>query len=215
VEKKHGRKRLKLCRHRQGGRDLRGHWTCRGEPSAFRQRDALAENGPVIAGRGGLGAVDGAKNLKAVVVRDQRRTHVADRESISRVLKERYPYLKKNTAPFKTLGTPFLVNLINSMGLLGNAKQRRGSLPPCQGHQRRINERGVTGTGTPPATVARWHAGNWSMSRRACMKAKRVKMPEYETLYAFGSMMDNRDLDSVIEANHLCSLMGMDTISWV
>jgi aldehyde:ferredoxin oxidoreductase len=40
-----------------------------------------------------------------------------------------------------------------------------------------------------------------------------VKMPEYETLYAFGSMLDNRDLDSIIEANHLCSLMGMDTIS--
>ena len=40
-----------------------------------------------------------------------------------------------------------------------------------------------------------------------------MKMPEYETLYAFGSMMDNRDLDSIIEANHLCSLVGMDTIS--
>jgi aldehyde:ferredoxin oxidoreductase len=26
-------------------------------------------------------------------------------------------------------------------------------------------------------------------------------------------MMDNRNLDSIIEANHLCSLMGMDTIS--
>jgi len=41
-----------------------------------------------------------------------------------------------------------------------------------------------------------------------------VKMPEYETLYAFGSMMDNKDLDSIIEANHLCSLLAWTRSPW-
>jgi aldehyde:ferredoxin oxidoreductase len=40
-----------------------------------------------------------------------------------------------------------------------------------------------------------------------------VKMPEYETLYAIGSMLDNRDIDSIINGNHACDLMGIDTIS--
>jgi len=64
------RKRLKLCRHRQGRRDLPGHWTC-GRPSAFRQRD-LWRKRTGIAGRGAL-ALMGAKNLKAVVVKGSKR----------------------------------------------------------------------------------------------------------------------------------------------
>jgi aldehyde:ferredoxin oxidoreductase len=42
---------------------------------------------------------------------------------------------------------------------------------------------------------------------------KTVKMPEYETIYALGTMLDNRDICSVVNGNHLCDLMGMDTIS--
>ena len=165
-----------------------------------------------IAGRGGLGAVMGAKNLKAVVVKGSKRTHVADRESISRVLKERYPYLKKNTAPFKTLGTPFLVNLINSMGLLGtrnNAGEVYAHAGDISGEFLRDKywDKNTACYGCPVACGKLVHV------KKGVYAGKAVKMPEYETLYAFGSMMDNRDLDSVIEANHLCSLTGMDTIS--
>jgi len=156
--------------------------------------------------------VMGAKNLKAVVVKGSKRTHVADRESLTKVLKERYPYLKKNTAPFKTLGTPFLVNLINSMGLLGTRNNAEEVFP----HARDISgelmkeeywDRNTACYGCPVACGKLVHV------KKGVYAGKAVKMPEYETLYAFGSMMDNRDLDSVIEANHLCSLMGMDTIS--
>jgi len=165
-----------------------------------------------IAGRGGLGAVMGAKNLKAVVVKGSKRTHVADRESLTKVLKERYPYLKKNTAPFKTQGTPFLVHLINSLGLLGTRNNACEVFP----HARDISgevmrekywDRNTACYGCPVACgkVVRVLKGEYA--------GNTVKMPEYETLYAFGSMMENRNLDAIIEANHLCSLMGMDTIS--
>lgn len=165
-----------------------------------------------IAGRGGLGAVMGAKNLKAVVVKGSKRTDVADRESLTRVLRERYPYLKKNTAPFKTLGTPFLVNLINSLGLLGTRNNAREVFP----HARDISgelmrekywDKNTACYGCPVACGKMVHVRNGEYAGTA------VKMPEYETLYAFGSMMDNRNLDSIIEANHVCSLMGLDTIS--
>jgi aldehyde:ferredoxin oxidoreductase len=165
-----------------------------------------------IAGRGGLGAVMGAKNLKAVLVKGSKRTHVANRDARTKVLKERYPFLKKNTAPFKTQGTPFLVELINSLGLLGtrnNAGEVFAHAGDISGEFMRENywDRNTACYGCPVACGKMVHV------RKGEFAGNTVKMPEYETLYAFGSMMDNRDLDSIIEANHLCSLMGMDTIS--
>ena len=165
-----------------------------------------------IAGRGGLGAVMGAKNLKAVVLKGSKRTHIADRESLTKVLKERYPFLKKNTAPFKTQGTPFLVHLINSLGLLGtrnNAGEVFAHAGDISGEfmKEKYWDRNTACYGCPVACGKKVHVRNGEYAGTT------VKMPEYETLYAFGSMMDNRDLDSIIEANHLCSLMGMDTIS--
>ncbi len=43
--------------------------------------------------------------------------------------------------------------------------------------------------------------------------AKRVKRPEYETLAAFGSILLNSNLESIIKANDICNRYGMDTIS--
>jgi aldehyde:ferredoxin oxidoreductase len=159
-----------------------------------------------------LGAVMGAKNFKAVLVKGSRRTHVADRDLLTKVLKERYPYLKKNTAPFKTLGTPFLVHLINSLGLLGtrnNAGEVFAHAGDISGEimKEKYWDRNTACYGCPVACGKMVHV------RKGEYAGTTVKMPEYETLYAFGSMMDNRDLDCIIEANHLCSLMGMDTIS--
>jgi aldehyde:ferredoxin oxidoreductase len=165
-----------------------------------------------IAGRGGLGAVMGAKNLKAIVAKGSKRTPVADRESLTKVLKERYPFLKKNTAPFRTQGTPFLVHLINSLGLLGtrnNAEEVFAHAKDISGEFMREKywDRNTACYGCPVA------CGKRVQVRKGEFRGSTVKMPEYETLYAFGSMMGNRDLESIIEANHLCSLMGMDTIS--
>jgi aldehyde:ferredoxin oxidoreductase len=42
---------------------------------------------------------------------------------------------------------------------------------------------------------------------------KRVDGPEYETVAAFGPLCLNFDIDSVVRANHLCNVHGIDTIS--
>jgi len=78
-----------------------------------------------VAGRCGLGAVMGAKNLKALVAKGSKRTEIADRQSITDILKEKYVNLKGNTRPFKSLGTPFLVNVINAFGMLGARNNSR------------------------------------------------------------------------------------------
>ena len=41
----------------------------------------------------------------------------------------------------------------------------------------------------------------------------RWKMPEYESIFALGSMLENANAPSLIKANELCDQLGMDTIS--
>src|SRR6266851_1006165 len=41
----------------------------------------------------------------------------------------------------------------------------------------------------------------------------KAKMPEYETIFAFGSMLGNAHAGSLAKANDLCDLLGLDTIS--
>ena len=72
-----------------------------------------------VAGRGGIGSVLGAKNVKAVVVKGSRKTQVADRERSSGI--DRLPERGdgERDGRLKNLGTPALVNMINTVGGLG------------------------------------------------------------------------------------------------
>src|SRR5438128_12103549 len=72
-----------------------------------------------VSGRGGLGAVLGAKQLKAVVVRGTRKTEVADPAALKALVEETREPLKKGTQALATYGTPFLVGPINTLGGLG------------------------------------------------------------------------------------------------
>jgi aldehyde:ferredoxin oxidoreductase len=167
---------------------------------------------PGAAGRAGMGAVMGAKKIKAVVARGSKRFTVADRESLKRLLKEKYSALRENTKALSTYGTPVLVNVINAKGMLGtrnNSTEIFAYPHDISGEliKEKYWKKDITCFGCPVAcgknvSVAKGEYAGMS-----------VKMPEYETIYAMGTMMDNRDIDSIIDGNHVCDLMGIDTIS--
>src|SRR5439155_20306478 len=62
-----------------------------------------------VSGRGGIGAVLGAKNVKAVVVKGARKTEVADAPALKALLEETREPLATGTKALSTFGTPFLV----------------------------------------------------------------------------------------------------------
>ncbi len=164
------------------------------------------------AGRGGLGAVLGSKGLKAVVARGGSRVQPADRDRLTGILKERFPTLKEATRPFTKYGTPFLVDIINKLGLLctrNNTMETFDYASELNGDVIRDNYR-VEDTSCFGCPVA---CGKNVRVSRGTGDTHPVKMPEFETIYALGSMLGTRDMESVISANHMCDMMGLDTVS--
>ena len=164
------------------------------------------------AGRGGLGAVMGAKRLKAVVAAGDVRTQVARPDALKDFLARKLEAMKQGTAMLSDMGTPALVNVINAKGLLGSRNASRETFAFADDLSgERLKERYVVRNsacyGCPVACgkQVRVPSGEYA--------GQTLKMPEYETLYAMGAMLDNRDLVSVMNANGLCDRLGLDTIS--
>ena len=77
------------------------------------------------AGRAGIGAVLGSKNCKAVVARGERDVTVADQDKLAAFQKALLATLREKAKALTNLGTPVLVNMINSAGKLATHNNTR------------------------------------------------------------------------------------------
>jgi len=168
------------------------------------------------AGRSGVGAVMGSKNLKAVAVRGTLGVTVADSEgfraAVLDAIKEFHdPYMSEVLAQY---GTSDVVEFSNEVGLL-----------PTRNYQTGVFE-GASKIGG--AVIAKYNLRGASKTKAcfgcplACGRVTRIadgefkdagEGPEYETLGAFGSACGVDNPEAVIKANYICNRMGMDTIS--
>ena len=165
-----------------------------------------------VSGRGGIGAVLGSKNLKAVMVRGVRKTDVADPAALKALLETTREPLRAGTQALSTFGTPFLVGPINALGGLGafNLKTETFAEARAVGGEEmkaHYHDRDTTCLKCPVACGKQYAIGEGEFAGR------RAKMPEYETIFALGPMLGNAHAESLIVANDLCDLLGMDTIS--
>jgi len=164
-----------------------------------------------VGGRGGVGAVLGSKKVKAVVVKGSRKTQVADARNLKELVDSRKEPMEKGTAGLKNLGTPVLVNMINTIGGLGvrNLQEEHSPRAPEIGGEKLKElyfDRNDTCFACPIACGK-------TMRLPEAKGALRWKMPEYETLFSLGSMLENWDPSSLLTLNSLCDLLGLDTIS--
>ncbi len=164
-----------------------------------------------VAGRGGVGAVLGSKNVKAVAVKGTRKTQVANLQGLQELIVSQKETMEKGTAGLKNLGTPVLVNMINTLGGLGvrNLQEEQSPRAADIGGERLKElffERNDTCFGCPIACGKTLHLPKE-------LGGLRWKMPEYETLFSLGSMADNWDPSALLKLNSLCDQWGLDTIS--
>jgi aldehyde:ferredoxin oxidoreductase len=165
-----------------------------------------------VSGRGGLGAVLGSKNLKAVVVKGSRKTEVADAPALKALIDQTREPLKTGTQALSTFGTPFLVGPINAIGALGAYNLRRETFAEAaavngDAMKAHYHDRDTTCLKCPVACGKQYAIGDGEFA------GTRAKMPEYETIFALGPMLGISNPEALILANDLCDLLGMDTIS--
>jgi aldehyde:ferredoxin oxidoreductase len=170
------------------------------------------KNREAFAGRGGLASVLGSKRVKAVVVAGARKTEVADPAALKALLEQQREPLKTGTKALSTYGTPFLVKPINTLGALGSYNLRGevfADAVPISGEEMHahMHDRDTTCLKCPVACGKQYEV------REGELLGLKAKMPEYETIFAFGSMLGNAHAASLARANDLCDLLGLDTIS--
>ena len=165
-----------------------------------------------VSGRGGLGAVLGSKNVKAVVVKGARKTEVADPSALKALLDRTREPLKTGTKALSTFGTPFLVGPINALGGLGAYNLRQETFAQARvvgGEEMKshYHDKDTTCLKCPVACGKQYAIGEGEFA------GTRAKMPEYETIFALGPMLGIAHPESLILANDRCDLLGLDTIS--
>ena len=165
------------------------------------------------AGRGGIGAVLGAKLCKGIVVSGEKKIEIFDVDKLKNCLNQHYPGMKERAKHLTEFGTPVLVQMINSRGKLctrNNQKEQFDKAYVISGEyiKEHHKKKNIACHGCPVA------CGKLVDVPYGTYTGTNVKMPEYETIYAFGSMLENSDVVSIYNANTVCDEMGMDTISF-
>jgi aldehyde:ferredoxin oxidoreductase len=162
-------------------------------------------------GRCGLGAVMGAKRLKAVVVRGSKPPVAIDREGAKRALvwfKEHYDRAKDR---FHQLGSSSAVMALEASGILPTRNFRDGSFE----HARAIS--GQTMRDTILVNRGTCYACAVACKREVEVESLGVTAkfggPEYETLAASGSLCGVSDLNALALVNQLYAQYVLDSIS--
>ncbi|UCE55946.1 MAG: aldehyde ferredoxin oxidoreductase family protein [Desulfobacterales bacterium] len=165
------------------------------------------------AGRTGVGAVMGSKNLKAIAVKGTGSIPVADLKEAFAKGKEAYQKVKAKPGfeGWTPEGTAGLTNWANEVGVFPT----RNFQTSYAGHYKNINgkaildrlkitDKGCFGCPTP--------CGKYGHTRTSSGAAY-VEGPEYETIALFGGNCLLKTIEEVAFANYLCDELGIDTIS--
>ncbi len=171
-------------------------------------------NNARAAGRTGMGAVLGSKNVKAIAVRGHGSVEVADHEGFVELAKEAHDRIRTNpqAREMSKWGTWILTAVKQQIGELPTYNHRTGVFPGWE------------------KLSADYIRPRYTISDRACfgcsLGCKKVNYvrhgpyagtleegPEYEGLMAFGSSLGIADYPTTLKANQVCNRFGMDVIS--
>ena len=173
-----------------------------------RVRFATISNEGRHAGRGGVGAVMGSKNLKAIAVRAGGDTAVFDPDGVAAMAESlRQRSLSSLTDKYRKIGNVANLAVFNRLGVLPAHNFQQSTFDHAEA---------LSGETLSETNFARRH-GCASCSIRCERLFKSLngeaQRLEYETLFALGPLCGIKDPDTVLDAARLCDRYGMDTIS--
>ena len=166
------------------------------------------------AGRCGVGAVMGSKNLKAIAVRGNLDLPVHDLEKVEELSKQAY----KNLADHKMMsfwqrqGLMSVIDYANELGILPTYNFHDVHFEKAEkinGYTMEANYK----IGNSACFACPMCCGNINLVKEGKFTGTIVEGPEYESAAMLGSNLGVDDFGAILRGNHLCDDLGLDTIS--
>ena len=166
------------------------------------------------AGRCGMGAVMGAKRVKAIACAGNETIELAQPERFSQVTRQQREYMDESLLKvgFEAFGTNMVADMVNVRGGYPNRNWQQGVYEQLD----EINAQAITdkilieGVRCFACPVA---CGRSTEIREGKWKGHTGEGPEYETANTLGAQCGVDDLNAITMANYRCNEYGLDTIS--
>ncbi|MEY4753832.1 MAG: hypothetical protein RJA44_1507 [Pseudomonadota bacterium] len=183
------------------------------------------------AGRSGVGAVMGSKNLKAVAVRGTKGVgNIANPKEFMKVTFEKKKILADNAvtgAGLPTYGTQVLMNVINEMGALPTRNHKDVQFEGAKdisaeamatpratdGKKHLVTNQACFGCTIACGRISKIDQGHFTVENKPQYWGASGGL-EYEAAWALGAANGVNDLEALQYANVLCNEQGMDPISF-
>ena len=167
------------------------------------------------AGRKGLGAVMGSKNLKAIAIRGNAKVAIADKEKLktarggfTKAMKESHVLYPQ----FSKLGTPMVVDHTCAMGIFpGKNFAATGEFAPADKIGVEVQE--TRNVGSEHCFGCPVGCSQLKLAKTGAYAGILAEGPEFETMYSFGGVTGVDNIDAIIAADRLADELGLDTIS--
>lgn len=167
------------------------------------------------AGRSGLGAVMGSKNLKAIVVKGSKSVQVANPEKFLNACLDARKKLKAHPVTgggLPAYGTQILVNILNQSGALPTRNWRDGGVyenaedtsGEALTEKYLVRNKGCFGCSIGCGRITRIPDGKFKSFGEG---------PEYEAGWSYGADCGVKELDAICNANFICNDLGLDPIT--
>lgn len=166
------------------------------------------------AGRTGMGAVLGSKNLKAVVVRGSRDLPVFDLKGLTAEAERAYAYMQghKFFKMWQREGLMMVVDYASAAGILPTCNFKDGTYPKVG----QINGEVMLSAykiGDSACFACPMCCGNVCLVKQGRYVGTVTEGPEYESCAMLGSNLGLENYAAVLRATQLCDELGIDTIS--
>jgi len=166
------------------------------------------------AGRTGIGAVMGSKNLKAIAVRGSKDLPVFDLPRLQRVSEASFRSLRenKNFTFWQEQGLMSVIDYVNEAGVMPTFNFREGTFE----HAKKVNGYEMLlkyKIGDTSCFACPMACGNVCLVKEGKYRGTVVEGPEYETACMFGPNIGVQNFAAILKANQLCDELGMDTIT--
>lgn len=179
-----------------------------GKAGENRVRFATISNEGRHAGRGGVGAVMGSKNLKAIALCGDQEISVADPKGVAAIADSlRQRSLGSLTDKYRKIGTVANLAVFNRLGTLPTLNFQQSTFDHAEA---------LSGETLTENNFSRRHGcASCTIQCERLFKSLNGEEQrlEYETLFALGPLCGIKDPRVVLHAAHLCDLYGIDTIS--